>query len=114
MDGAFDIVASFNNLDHVDDVERTIAEIKRVTAVNGRFLLITEVGHAPTLTEPHRLDRSIVQRFAPEFSTASVEVFKARADHDGYRSIRDGIPSEDDRHPGWLCSLMVRCGATCP
>ena len=61
-DGHFDVVSAFNALDHVEDVSAAVAEITRVTAPGGTFLLIVEFGHPPTWTEPHTL--------APDFHRA--------------------------------------------
>jgi ubiquinone/menaquinone biosynthesis C-methylase UbiE len=47
-DSQFDVISSFNNLDHVDDINITIKEIKRCLKIGGHFLLITDVGHDPT------------------------------------------------------------------
>ena len=76
-DGAFDIVASLNSLDHVDDVDHATREIVRVLRPGGTFLLITEVGHEPTPTEPVTFGFDIVDSFGPELtvvSTASYEM----------------------------------------
>lgn len=62
-DGYFDVVSSFNSLDHVDDVEVAIGEITRVTRLGGSFLLIVEVNHPPTISEPHRLPWDLLTRF---------------------------------------------------
>ena len=51
-DNYFDVVCSFNSLDHVNNLEKCIAEIKRVLKVGGLFLLITDVNHKPTKCEP--------------------------------------------------------------
>ena len=91
-DGHFDVVTTFNSLDHVDDVEATIREIKRVTAPAGRILLIVEIGHAPTPTEPHFLDEDVIAKFAPEFKPAGVRLFGVRADHNLYASLKQGVP----------------------
>jgi SAM-dependent methyltransferase len=100
--GHFDVVTSFNNLDHVEDVGRTIPEMKRVTAPRGKILLIVEVGHDVTPTEPHKIDRSIIERFAPEFRPMQVDVFATRHDHNIYASIRDRLLYVEDA-PGVLC-----------
>ncbi len=68
-DFAFDIVTSFNSLDHVDEVDKTIFEIKRVTKKGGLFLLITDCCHKATLTEPQNFGWEIVEKFYPEFQT---------------------------------------------
>jgi ubiquinone/menaquinone biosynthesis C-methylase UbiE len=91
-DGYFDIVTSFNNLDHVDDVGAAVSEIKRVTAKGGTFLLVTEVEHPATATEPQNLPRTIASFFGPEFCVVSQGICAVRDDHDIYRSLRDGNP----------------------
>jgi len=91
-DGHFDIVTTFNSLDHVDDVDATIAELKRVCAPTGKILVIVEFGHAPTPTEPHWLDESITERFGPEFQAHDIRVFGVRDDHNLYASMLDNVP----------------------
>ena len=87
--GHFDFVASFNNLDHVDDLAQAVAEIQRVTAPGGTFLLITEVEHTPTPTEPHFLPRTIAHRFEPEFEVQSQGLCALNEAHDIYGSLRE-------------------------
>jgi len=72
-DGHFDVVSSFNSLDHVASVPRTIDEIVRVLKRRGLFLLITEVNHHPTPTEPQTFGWDIVDRFQP-----ALELIEAR------------------------------------
>ncbi|HWD27432.1 MAG TPA: class I SAM-dependent methyltransferase [Rhizomicrobium sp.] len=93
-DGHFDIVTTFNSLDHVDDVDATIAELKRVCSPTGTILVIVEFGHAPTPTEPHWLDESIAEKFGPEFEAHDIRVFGVRADHNLYASMLDNVPHE--------------------
>lgn len=59
----FDVVCSFNSLDHVDDLHKTIHEISRVTKTGGLFLLLTDVNHQPTPTEPISFTWEIVNEF---------------------------------------------------
>jgi SAM-dependent methyltransferase len=75
-DGEFDIVTSINSLDHVDDLERTAAEIKRVTRPGGHLVLAVEVGHDPTWTEPQSLSWDACDVFAPEFEVVSIEKYE--------------------------------------
>src|SRR6201992_2830161 len=93
-DGHFDIVTTFNSLDHVDDVDATISELKRITAPTGRILVIVEFGHAPTPTEPHWLDESITEKFGPEFKAYDIRVFGVQEDHNLYASMLDNVPHE--------------------
>ncbi len=106
-DGHFDSVSTFNSLDHVDDVAATVREIKRVTAPAGRILLIVEIGHAPTPTEPHSLDENVVGLFAPEFEAVSVRRFGVRGDHNLYASLRHDIPYVEGK-PGILAARLER------
>ena len=106
-DGHFDCVSTFNSLDHVDDVTATIGEIKRVTRPGGRLLLIVEIGHAPTPTEPHHLDEHVVDAFAPEFEALSVRMFGVRGDHNVYGSMLDAIPYLPGQ-PGILAARLER------
>src|SRR5581483_3817763 len=64
-DGYFDVVSSFNSLDHVDRLDDAIAEIRRVIKPGGVLLLVTDVNHKPTITEPVSFGWNIVDRFAP-------------------------------------------------
>lgn len=105
--GYFDFVTSFNSLDHVDDVAATIKEIKRVTKPGGRVLLIVEIGHDPTPTEPHHLDESVVEAFAPEFEAISVRTFGVRGDHNIYASLLDDVAYEPGQ-PGIFCARLER------
>lgn len=86
-EGYFDIVSSFNSLDHVDDKDNTIKEIKRVLKPEGIFLLITDVNHEPTVTEPLTFSWDIINEFKPEFEKIEEKHYEKQ---DGiYKSIRE-------------------------
>jgi len=85
----FDIVSSFNSLDHVDDIDITIKEIKRVLKLRGIFLLITDVNHEPTVTEPLTFSWDIINEFKPEFEEIEVKHYEKQ--NGIYRSIRENI-----------------------
>lgn len=87
-DSYFDIVCSFNSIDHVEDLKRTISEIKRVLKSGGTFLLLTDVNHKPTPTEPQEISWDIVEEFAPEFELVSQEKFEKNKKA-MYGSLRD-------------------------
>lgn len=72
-DSEFDIVTSFNSLDHVDEIDKTVFEIKRITKKGGLFLLITDCCHKSTLTEPQSFGWEIVEKFYPEFEAIEVK-----------------------------------------
>ncbi|MEA2386176.1 MAG: hypothetical protein QOJ22_350 [Thermoleophilaceae bacterium] len=84
-DASFDVVTSFNSFDHVDDLDRTIAEIKRVLRPQGHLVLAVEVGHAPTWSEPQTVTWDVCARFEPE-----LEVVDAREYERGTGILYDG------------------------
>ena len=108
-DGLFDFVSSFNSLDHVEDVAATINEIKRVAACDSHVLLMTEINHPSTLTEPHQLSRDIVKLFEPEFVIDKCEVYGVRADHNLWAGKVEDIPYRDGRL-GVLFAKFSRAG----
>jgi len=109
-DGYFDIVASFNSLDHVDDLDRTSAEIGRVTKPGGRFLLVVEINHPPTPTEPITLHReSLLAKFNGAFETHRDWSCAMLPDgHDIYGSVLADRRPESDQEPAVFCVSFIR------
>lgn len=109
----FDIVCSFNSLDHVDNLDATICEIKRVLNIGGHFFLITDVNHDPTPTEPISLEWNVVELFAPEFIVYSLQHYEK-----GANGIYNSIQHEREpynhqkqiRRYGILCAAFKNCG----
>lgn len=87
-DSYFDFVSSFNSLDHVDDLEKSILEIKRVVKPGGYFLLIADIHSYPTICEPSAFNWDIVQKFSPEFNVLDEKHFEGNL---MYKSIREGV-----------------------
>ena len=105
-DASFDIVASLNSLDHVDDVAAAVAEITRVAAPAATWLLTVEIGHEPTATEPHSLGWDVAERVAGwkvQWSARN----GLRADHDIYASIDEDLAYPGDG-PGLLRARLTR------
>lgn len=61
--GHFDLVSCFNALDHFEDVAMSIAEITRVARPGANLLLVTDVNHKPTITEPQSFSWAVLDRF---------------------------------------------------
>jgi SAM-dependent methyltransferase len=109
-DGHFDVVTSFNSLDHVDDLGATIAEIKRVLRAGGTFLLITDVNHDPTPTEPIEFSWDVVNLFAPEIEPLEVRHYEKSAEG-VYQSVTAAVPYDHDdatRRYGILSGRFAR------
>lgn len=109
-DHRFDIVCSFNSLDHVDDLEATIAEMKRLTAVGGLLLVITDVHDRPTPQEPICFDWDVVEMFAPEFAVQSLRCCEKQGGG-AYQSAEQGVffnHADARRRYGVLSARFIR------
>lgn len=107
-DHYFDVVSSFNSLDHVDDLDKSIQEIKRVTKKGGKFLLIADIHSYPTICEPSAFNWDITVKFSPEFKIIREHHYEGNL---MYKSIREGVPfdhsNSTDRY-GILTVLFER------
>ena len=88
-DAYFDVVCSFNSLDHVDDLQQTVGEIKRVVKPGGLFLLIVEANHPPLVTEPVTIHWEDTALFEDAFKAERVHKYEL-GDHDFYQQIAQG------------------------
>lgn len=102
----FDVVASLNSLDHVDDVGAAVAQITRVAASGATWLLTVEVGHEPTATEPHSLSWDVAEHF-DGWEVQWTARNGLREDHDIYASIDEDRPYTGDG-PGLLRARLTR------
>jgi len=110
-DAACDAIFSFNSLDHVEDVDRTISEIIRVTRPGGIFLLLVEVNHPPTFCEPHQLHPvGLLDALQPAFRCETLDVYRPTAAN-LYLSVRAGelfSEPQQTHEPGYLSARFVR------
>lgn len=112
-DGHFDIVCSFNSLDHVDVLERTIQEIIRVIAPGGYFLLLSELNHDPTPYEPIVFSWDIGKRFSPFLKVLEERYYEKRGGL--YDSIRKAAPYDhgnEVRRYGIISAKFVKPGSS--
>ena len=93
-DKYFDFVASFNSLDHVDDLDKSIKEISRVVKYQGTFLLISEVNHPPSATEPVDVTESDLRARFSGFKIVSWRSYLTPSDHDLYLALKTQQPIE--------------------
>ena len=109
-DGSFDVVCSFNSLDHVDDLDRTISEISRVTAPGGLFLLLTDTRMYSTICEPQIFSWEVVEKFKPDFKPVEVRHYE-HTEKGMYESIlADVAYAHSDRtvRKGVISAKMLR------
>ena len=109
-DAYFDVVTSFNSLDHVSNVERAVCEIARVTVAGGYFLLLTDVNHDPTPTEPNTFGWEIVGKFKPYFIMTTEQHYE-KASGGMYQSIEAGAAYNHENYSkryGVLAAMFQR------
>ena len=109
-DASFDIVCSFNSLDHVDDLEAAIAEMKRLTALGGLLLVITDVHDRPTPQEPICFGWDVVELFGPEFAVQSFRCLE-KFGNGAYQSAEQGIffdHADTQRRYGVMTARFMR------
>lgn len=107
-DGYFDIVACLNALDHVDDLDATIQEVKRITKRGGTFLLSVEIGHPPTSTEPITIDDDALQKFSPEFDIVSEFRVGTPSDHNLHGAVLTRFPPYVTGQSGIFVARYIR------
>jgi ubiquinone/menaquinone biosynthesis C-methylase UbiE len=107
-DGYFDIVTCLNALDHVDDLDATIREIKRITKQGGFFLLSVEIDHPPTATEPITVNDSALRKFGPEFEMVSEFRVGTPRDHNLHHAVRTRSPGYVTGQPGIYVARYLR------
>jgi len=95
----FDVVSSFNSLDHVDNLDNSIEEIMRVVKPGGYFLLISDIHSYPTICEPSAFNWDIVDKFKGRMEMISESHYEGNL---MYKSIRKGTKfdhsNKDDRY----------------
>jgi hypothetical protein len=75
------------------------------------LLLIVELDHLPTSTEPQSLDQTILDHFRPELAAVRVDTYGVRADHNVYGSILGRIGHTPGLE-GILCARLERVSRT--
>jgi SAM-dependent methyltransferase len=106
-DEYFDIVTGFNSLDHVDNFQKSTSEIHRVLKRHGRFLLIVEVNHPPTSTEPASLEHDALRaRLSEKYEIVAWSAYDMPGKHDIYGAIRNGTPRKLPPLPG-ISAIVV-------
>ena len=111
-DAEFDVVCSINSLDHVEDVDASLAEIARVCRPGGLLLLVTEVNHKPTTTEPHSFSWDIAGRLCPPFAVDFERRYEV-VTHELWNNVRENHvwnTSDATDRPGLLFARLRKSG----
>lgn len=107
-DNHFDVVSSFNSLDHVGDVQKACMEIKRVLKKGGVFLLIVDIHNYKTFTEPQIMSWSFVDGYFSDFKVVSMRRLKAVHKGKIYQNLRANKLQAEEGKNGVLAALLKK------
>ncbi|MDP2721118.1 MAG: class I SAM-dependent methyltransferase [Bacteroidales bacterium] len=108
-DNYFDVVCSFNSLDHVENLNKSTSEITRVLKTGGLFLLIVDIHNYPTPTEPQTLKWDFLITHFDGFEILLEERLKSIKPGRIYFNAQSKIPlSEKNTRNGLLVSMLQK------
>ncbi len=84
----FDVICSFNSLDHVGDLKESCKQIERVLKPGGLFLLIVDIHKYPTPTEPQQLPWDFIESYFPGFEVLDKKRLKSRGAGKIYSNLK--------------------------
>jgi ubiquinone/menaquinone biosynthesis C-methylase UbiE len=107
-DNYFDMICSFNSLDHVENMEIACKEITRTLKVNGLFLLIVDIHTMPTLTEPQTMNWNFVNDYFPEFDIVEEKHLERTETYKIYSNVRNNKIVDNDSNKGVLTAKLKK------
>ncbi|MDA3890412.1 MAG: class I SAM-dependent methyltransferase [Salinivirgaceae bacterium] len=107
-DNHFDVLCSFNSLDHVKDIPKTCCEIKRVLKPGGIFLLIVDIHSIPTITEPQKTNWSIISDFFSEFEIVNEKHLERKVKTRIYSNLRANQQVSLNKKYGVLSAMLKK------
>ena len=107
-DNYFDIVTSFNSIDHVEDLQKSANEIQRVMKPGGLLLVICDVNRKATLTEPHSLSPDLLFSYFDKLILIEKQLLHAGKKFKIYVNVRAGIPLQDLTNQGVLIAKFKK------
>ena len=105
-DNYFDVICSFNSLDHVENMELACREIKRTLKDNGLLLLLVDIHTMPTLTEPQTMNWNFVHDYFPEFEILEEKHLERTETYKIYSNVRNSKPAVENSVRGVLTAKL--------
>ena len=97
LSSSADVVLLRNTLDFVEDPERALAEARRILAPGGTLIMMFDVEHAPSPTQPNALTVERVRAALPGITFVHERYWEEPFGHDGRRVVL--VAEEGTAHP---------------
>jgi len=108
-DGYFDIVTSYNSLDHVDDFKKVALEICRILKPGGEFLIVVEIHAQPTIAEPVVLPWDFLDVFKTSMSIVEDRYLKFNPEKGGSNfALISQIPNHEKEGDGVVFARLKK------
>lgn len=107
-DNYFDIVTSFNSIDHVEDIQQSAKEIQRVIKPGGLLLLICDVNRKATITEPHSITTHLLADYFTKLNVVDQRLLLAGDKFRIYANIRANQTLENTEEQGVLIAKLTK------
>ena len=107
-DNYFDIVTSFNSLDHVENLRLSTHEIQRVLKPGGLLLLICDVNRKATITEPHTITPQLLIDLFVELELKHKRLLTADHKFRIYENVRSNTLLHDLSEQGVLIAKFSK------
>ncbi len=107
-DSYFDVICSFNSLDHVEDIDKTVSEIRRALKPAGIFLLIVDVHAYPTPTEPQSVSWDFCNTYFSGYKLLMEHKYKNTELGKIYANARNRIPAGKNDKSGLLVCMLEK------
>ena len=107
-DNYFDVICSFNSLDHVENMKLACQEIKRTLKNDGLFLLLVDIHTMPTLTEPQTMNWNFIAEYFPEFEVLEEKHLERTETYKIYSNVRNSKPAKKEAITGVLTAKLKK------
>ncbi|UZR99410.1 class I SAM-dependent methyltransferase [Chondrinema litorale] len=107
-DNYFDVVSSFNSIDHVENLAKSCSEISRILKPGGIFLLIVDIHSYPTFTEPQMLEWSFIKDYFAKFEILEEKHLEVVHKNRIYENLRTNKVMKKQKSNGVLTAMIKK------
>lgn len=107
-DDYFDLVSSFNSIDHVIRLEQVCSEISRVLKPGGTLLLIVDVHARPWITEPQVIRWDFISRYFPDFEVLEEHHLESVKNNRIYSDVRANVKARNEKKQKGILTAKLK------